>query len=263
MAARRASPKEACQDGGGRCGEESESKQTERMGNRGDQEHRKGWKHATRKLEDAKHSFGFGNGNLQYAVGHEYPCASGDRGFRHRVQQGEAAQSAGGCRGMCFYERGRSGEATSDGHQHFQHHREHEEVHQRGAGGDEQRAAGQEEVDESSFTGKQPRADEEPALPEQPGEAQDQCTDDADLDLHQEELRWTEDLQLPGESIGLLHLQQGEDEPLQQGVSHQEEQESERNGSDEPDQQPTPQFFEMVTEGHAVVVGMVWHLQHG
>ena len=34
-------------------------------------------------------------------------------------------------------------------------------------------------------------------------------------------------------------------------------------GAEEADEQPSAQLIEVVTEGHAVLVGMGWHLQHG
>ena len=103
----------------------------------------------------------------------------------------------------------------------------------------------------------------EPALPDQPGDTQDHGANDAHLDLHQEELGRTEHLQLAWESIGLLHMQQRQNEPLQQCIAHEEEQEGEWDRCDQGEQEPATELVEVVSEGHSVVVGMGWHLQHG
>ena len=90
-------------------------------------------------------------------------------------------------------------------------------------------AAAEEEVDESSLRGNRPGPMNSQPCQSSQGTLSSRAADDAHLDLHDQELGWAEHLQLAGESVGFLDMEQWEDEPLKERVAHEEQQEGEGN----------------------------------
>ena len=150
------------------------------------------------------------------------------------------------------YELGSHADAGRDGHQDMEHDRQHDQIHDRDAGGRQDDAAREQDVYETPFMRVEPRGDEQPCLHDYPWNREHDREDDAQLDLHQQELGRAQNLDLLRETALPLDGLERFQEELDETVAEHEENHGQWQGDKECVDQPLAEILQMVTEGHGV-----------
>ena len=138
----------------------------------------------------------------------------------------------------------------AEGDQHLKHEREHHPVQEGETRRGQDGASRNQKVDESFFLVVEARLDELPGLPEDPGGGDDRRADETQLQIRGQHFGRPERLKSRRKSVGFHGGQRGEDQDAPDRGSEEEQEHRQRKRDDRREDQPFPEFLEMIAETH-------------